>query len=441
MGDRFAGRRTVAPDMTEGAPGHTAWHSSRWLAPWGARRRGVGPTRRRPPRACRASAMGCRRVGRTAHWRRRGPQDGSCFVLRTVRGVTCQLLWLRLVRARARKRGRKVLPARGPVETGQARKGGTDMPPPSKSVRIDARPVGGAPLSVCVVATGSVETLEHSQRMSMRGAMAQDIPCEDESNPSVQFMDSTVPLQREVSYFGRSEGCVSTGGSTVSSRVNLPSLQVNSGTQRSLRPTANVFVLGADGHATREPSVARRVRFASDASVPCPSPPRRSFMASRLVQLVVLLLLQVVPDGASARCAIPPSTSFSGVSIGVGEPAAVPSFGFSCGEFEPVQTGGAGAIRAPARDAPGPVLEGPLTLFDNDNYLSMQVNEAICSPVEEAITAPTPPPSSLTTAQVIQHWGSPMHGLEGFNSVLPLTALALEVGLVAPECLGGQVLL
>ena len=140
---------------------------------------------------------------------------------------------------------------------------------------------------------------------------------------------------RGVTYFGRSDGCVSAGSFPVGSRVNPSSLQVISGTRRSLRSTANVFVPGADGHATSEPSVARRVRFASDASVPCPSPPRRSFMASRLVQLVVLLLLQVVPDGASARCAIPPSTSVSEVSIGVGEPAAVPSFGFSCGEFGP----------------------------------------------------------------------------------------------------------
>ena len=52
---------------------------------------------------------------------------------------------------------------------------------------------------------------------------------------------------------------------------------------------------------------------------------------------------------------------------------------------------GAGAIIAPARDAPGPVLEGPLTPFDNDNYLSMQVDETIFSPVEEAFIAPTPP--------------------------------------------------
>ena len=123
-------------------------------------------------------------------------------------------------------------------------------------------------------------------------------------------------------------------------------------------------------------------------------------MASRLVQLVVLLLLQVVPDGAITRCATPPSTSSSEVSIGVGGPAVVPSVGFSCGEFGSVQTDMAGTTSVPARDAPGLALEEPLTPFDNDNYLPTQVDETVCSPAEEAIemgvmpapgTSPPPP--------------------------------------------------
>ena len=171
MGDLLIGWRPLVPDMTEGASGHRAWHPSRCLAPWGARRRGVGLTRHRPPRACAASEMGCRSVGRAIRWQRRGLQAGSYFVLRTVRGVTRQLVLLRLVRVRARKRDRKALPARGPVEVGRARKGGADMLPPAQPVPTDAGPVGGAPLSVCATMVDDSDALEHSQGVSLRGPL------------------------------------------------------------------------------------------------------------------------------------------------------------------------------------------------------------------------------------------------------------------------------
>ena len=400
MGDLLIGWRPLVPDMTEGASGHRAWHPSRCLAPRGARRRGVGLTRHRPPRACAASAMGCRSVGRAIRWQRRGLQAGSYFVLRTVRGVTRQLVLLRLVRARARKRDRKARPARGTVEVGQARKGGADMLSPAQPVPTDAGPVGGAPLSVCATMADDADTLEHSQGVSVRGALALDTLCEDESNPLVQFVASVAPPARGVSYFGRSDGRVSAGGFAVGSRVNPSSLQVIPGTQHSLRSAANVFVPGAEGHATRVPPGVRSVRFSSDTSAPCPRPSGRASMASRLVQLVVLLLLQVVPDGATLSCATPPSTSSSEVSIGVGGPAVVPIGVFSCGEFGSVHSDKAGTTSVPARDAPGNVLEGPLT-FDNDNYLPMQVDETVCSPAEEAMemeTVPKPgtPPSPTT---------------------------------------------
>ena len=124
MGDRLVGWHPGVPDMTEFASGPRALHPSRYMAPRGARRRGVGLTRRRPPRVCAASEMGCRSVGRAVQWQRRVPHEGSYFVLRTVRGVTRQLVSLRLVRVRARKRERKVRPARGLVEVGRAEKGG-----------------------------------------------------------------------------------------------------------------------------------------------------------------------------------------------------------------------------------------------------------------------------------------------------------------------------
>ena len=251
--------------------------------------------------------MGCRNVGRAIRWQRRVPHEGSYFVLRTVRGVTRQLVSLRLVRVRARKRERKVRPARGPVEVGRAEKGGADMLSPAQPVLTDAGPVGCAPRSVCATTADGSDTPEHSLCVSLRGAVAPDTLCEDESNPVVQFVASVAPPARGVSYFGRSDGCVSAGGVAVGSRVNPSSLQVTSGTQRSLRSTANVFVPGADGHATRVPLGVRRVRFSSDTSAQCPSPLGRVTVASRLVQLVVLLLLQVVPDGASTRCATPPT--------------------------------------------------------------------------------------------------------------------------------------
>ena len=131
--------------MTEGASGHRAWHPSRCMAPRGTRRRGVGLTRHRPPRACATSEMGCRSVGRAIRWQRRVSHEGSYFVLRTVRGVTRQLVSLRLVRVRARKRERKVRPARGPVEVGRAGKGGADMLSPAQR-----------PLALALAKTGRV---------------------------------------------------------------------------------------------------------------------------------------------------------------------------------------------------------------------------------------------------------------------------------------------